>query len=196
MKPEPATPIVLVLGGARSGKSTYAQKLAEAWWSHPLYLAPAETLDAEMSERVRRHQEQRGPRWGCAEEPLDVARIIRDPRPKRDGVLLDCATLWLTNVLLKEGAPAVQRRKQELIDALRNAPTGVIIVSNEVGMGIVPESALGREFRDLQGWLNQDLATIADTVLFIIAGLPMVLKGTLPTFPSHSGSTHHVQHQP
>ena len=79
---------------------------------------------------------------------------------------------------------------------MRNTPTGVIIVSNEVGMGIVPESALGREFRDLQGWLNQDLATIADTVLFIIAGLPLVLKGTLPISPSHAGTTHHVQSKP
>lgn len=172
--------VVLVLGGARSGKSAYAQKLAEAWWSRPLYLAPAETLDEEMVRRVRHHRERRGPRWGCAEEPLDVGGVIRATRPRRDGVLLDCATLWLTNVLLKEGEAAVQRRKQELLESLRTSATGVIIVSNEVGMGIVPESALGREFRDLQGWLNQDLATVADTVLFVAAGLPLVLKGALP----------------
>jgi len=172
--------IVLVLGGARSGKSTYAQRLAEQWWMKPLYLAPAETLDQEMANRVKLHQQQRGARWACVEEPLDVARVICDTAPAHDGVLLDCATLWLTNVLLKEGEPAVRARKQELLAALKTSHTGVIIVSNEVGMGIVPESSLGREFRDLQGWLNQDLATVADIVLFIIAGLPLVLKGTLP----------------
>ena len=172
--------IVLILGGARSGKSTYAQRLAEAWWTRPLYLAPAETLDQEMADRVKLHREQRGAHWGCAEEPLDVARVIRDTIPARDGVLLDCATLWLTNVLLKEGEPAVRARKKELIAALKDSAGDVIIVSNEVGMGIVPEHPLGREFRDLQGWLNQDLAAVADTVLFIIAGLPLALKGTIP----------------
>jgi len=178
--PTPEKQVVLVLGGARSGKSTYAQRLAEVWWARPLYLAPAETLDQEMADRVMAHRLQRGTRWGCAEEPLDVARVILDTTPARDGVLLDCATLWLTNVLLKEGGSAVPSRKQALIQALKNTPTGVIIVSNEVGMGIVPEHPLGREFRDLQGWLNQDLAAIADTVIFIVAGLPMCFKGALP----------------
>ncbi|MEI6789111.1 MAG: bifunctional adenosylcobinamide kinase/adenosylcobinamide-phosphate guanylyltransferase [bacterium] len=175
--------IVLVLGGARSGKSSYAQRLAESRWKHPLYLAPAETLDSEMANRVKLHRQQRGPHWGCVEEPLDVARIIRTSIPKRDGVLLDCATLWLTNVLLKEGEPSVKSRKQDLLAALKESTTDVIIVSNEVGMGIVPESPLGRNFRDLQGWLNQDMAAVADTVLFIVAGLPLVLKGTLPQNP-------------
>ena len=176
----PEIQLVLVLGGARSGKSTYAQKLAEAWWQHPLYLAPAETLDNEMAERVRKHRDQRGPRWGCAEEPLDIARIIRKPTPPHDGVLLDCATLWLTNVLLKEGPAAVKTRQKELLDSLAASPAGVIIVSNEVGMGIVPESALGREFRDLQGWLNQDLARTADIVILVVAGIPLAIKGALP----------------
>ncbi len=173
-------PIVLVLGGARSGKSTYAQKLAERWWPRPLYLAPAETLDDEMVERVKLHQENRGPRWGCVEEPLDVARVIGNPVPDQDGILFDCATLWLTNVLLKEGVAGIETRKLALIDALKTCPTGVIIVSNEVGMGIVPEYPLGRDFRDQQGWLNQELAAIADTVIFVIAGIPMFLKGTIP----------------
>lgn len=172
--------IVLVLGGARSGKSRYAQALAERWWPRPLYLATAETLDAEMADRVKLHQQQRGPRWACAEAPLDIAPILAGAGPARDGILLDCATLWLTNVLLKEGAPAIGPRKQALVEALKTAATGIIIVSNEVGMGLVPEYPLGRDFRDQQGWLNQDLAAIADTVLFVIAGLPMVLKGTLP----------------
>ena len=168
--------IVLVLGGARSGKSTYAQKLAEQEWARPLYLAPAETFDQEMVERVKLHREQRGPKWGCVEEPLDVARVILGTTPPRDGILLDCATIWLTNVLLKEGEAAVKTRRQELLAALQASPCNVIIVSNEGGMGIVPDSALGRTFRDLQGWLNQELAAIADSVYFVIAGLPMKIK--------------------
>ncbi|MEI6562801.1 MAG: bifunctional adenosylcobinamide kinase/adenosylcobinamide-phosphate guanylyltransferase [bacterium] len=171
--------IVLVLGGARSGKSAYAQTLAEQMWKHPLYLATAETLDREMADRVKLHRAQRGLHWGCAEETLDVARLILAPAPPRDGVLLDCATLWLTNVLLKEGEPTVRPRQDELITALKTSPTGVIIVSNEVGMGIVPETPLGRKFRDLQGRLNQDLAIIADSVVFVIAGIPMAIKGRI-----------------
>ncbi len=168
--------ITLILGGARSGKSTHAQKLAEQGWQHPLYLAPAEALDQEMVDRVKLHRAQRGPKWGCIEEPLNVARILLDTTPLRDGILLDCATMWLTNVLLKEGEPAVKSRKQELMAALKASPSEVIIVSNEVGMGIVPDSALGRTFRDLQGWLNQDLAALADRVIFVIAGIPMTIK--------------------
>lgn len=168
--------IVLVLGGTRSGKSAHAQHLAETRWQHPLYLATAETLDPEMVKRVQLHRQQRGAKWGCTEEPLDLARVILATDPPRDGILLDCATLWLTNVLLKEGEPAVQTRKRDLIAALKASPCEVIIVSNEVGMGIVPDSALGRSFRDLQGWLNQELAAIADSVIFVIAGIPLTLK--------------------
>jgi adenosylcobinamide kinase/adenosylcobinamide-phosphate guanylyltransferase len=168
--------ITLILGGARSGKSTQAQQLAEQNWHHPLYLATAEILDPEMAERVKLHRQQRGSKWSCVEEPLDLARVILDATPPRDVIMLDCATLWLTNVLLKEGEPAVKKRTQELIDALTTSPTDVIIVSNEVGMGIVPESALGRTFRDLQGRLNQDLAAVADRVIFVIAGIPMNIK--------------------
>ena len=172
--------IVLVLGGTRSGKSAYAQRLAESWWPHPLYLATAEIHDSEMAERVRKHREQRGARWSCHEEPLDIARTIKGPTPARDGTVVDCVTLWLTNVFLKEGGSAVPVRTKELLAALNASPEGVIIVSNEVGMGIVPESQLGREFRDLQGRLNQELAAAADLVIFVVAGLPLVLKGTLP----------------
>lgn len=182
--------VVLVLGGTRSGKSQYAQRLAEAWWSRPLYLATAEVLDAEMAARVKLHQQQRGNRWACVEEPLDVAGAIARTAPDRDGMLLDCVTIWLTNVLLKEGEAAVQVRKDALLAALGSTQRDVILVSNEVGMGVVPESKLGRQFRDLQGWANQDLAAVADTVVFVVAGLPLFLKGEAPGALHPSPATH------
>ena len=169
--------VVLVLGGARSGKSAFAQRLAEKWWLRPLYLATAEVGDQEMADRIELHRQKRGVRWACVEEPLDVAESLRSDTPPRDGVLLDCATVWLSNVMLKEGQAAVEKRKRQLLQSLAEAAGDVIVVSNEVGMGIVPDSELGRLFRDLQGWLNQDLASAADVVVFVIAGLPMVLKG-------------------
>ncbi len=171
--------ITLVLGGARSGKSSLAQRLAEQRWKAPLYLATAEILDAEMRERVRLHQAKRGGQWACVEAPLDAAGVLERPPAGRDGILVDCLTLWLSNVLLKEGSGSVASRKEQLLQALARCPVEVILVSNEVGMGVVPDSALGREFRDLQGWLNQDVATIAGTVVFVAAGLPLVLKGAL-----------------
>ena len=178
MKTKPT--ITLILGGARSGKSSFAQHLAEQRWKAPLYLATAEILDHEMEDRIRIHKAKRGACWDCLEEPLNIAQAITQPHPGRDGILVDCLTLWLSNVLLKEGIAAIQGRKTELLQTLAAPPKNIILVSNEVGMGIVPDSQLGREFRDLQGWLNQDIATVADTVVFVAAGLPLMLKGTLP----------------
>jgi len=176
--------IALVLGGARSGKSRFASQLAEGTFKKPLYLATAEALDAEMAERIKLHKKARGSRWLCVEEPLEIASVICRPPKACDGILLDCLTLWLTNVLMKEGEKAVKPRMGSLIAALKAAKVPVILVSNEVGMGIVPESKLGRVFRDLAGWLNQDVAAVADTVVFVVAGLPMVLKGNAQLFKS------------
>ena len=172
--------VILVLGGARSGKSRYAQQLAERSWRHPCYLATSEILDDEMADRVRLHRSKRGRRWGCIEEPLEVARAIGRRTKGGDGLLLDCITLWLSNVMLKEGVDAVPLRKAELRKALRATRRPVILVSNEVGMGIVPENALARQFRDQAGWLNQELAEDAGTVVFVAAGIPLVLKGKAP----------------
>ena len=178
--PEGHSPrVTLVLGGARSGKSKYAQELAEHMCKAPLYLATAEVCDREMAARVRHHKASRGLRWACIEESLDVAAVIRKAMPRCDGVLMDCVTLWLTNVMLKEGRRAVPRRTRELIKALRQSRRRVILVANEVGMGIVPATPLGREFRDEAGWLNQALAAAVDTVVLVVAGLPMALKGEL-----------------
>lgn len=173
-------PVILVLGGARSGKSAHAQALAEKLFRHPCYVATAEVQDGEMADRVRRHRRARGRRWGCIEEPLELAGVLRRPPRGCDGLLVDCLTLWLSNVMLQEGARAIPRRKRELIAALRQAPQPVLLVSNEVGLGIVPPHKLGRVFRDEAGWLNQAVAAAATQVVVVIAGLPLALKGTLP----------------
>ena len=171
---------LLILGGARSGKSRLAQDIAARRWRRPAYLATAEILDDEMAERVRLHRRTRARRWHCVEEPLEIAKIIRRGVPGTDGILVDCLTIWLSNVLLKEGRGAFARRRDELVKALRQARQDVILVANEVGLGVVPEHALGRTFRDLAGWLNQAVAKEADAVVFVTAGLPLVLKGRLP----------------
>ncbi len=178
----PRRPVVrlLILGGARSGKSRLAQNIAARRWRRPVYLATAEILDDEMADRVRLHRRTRTRRWRCEEEPLEIARIIRRGIPGTDGLLVDCLTIWLSNVLLKEGPGAFSQRRDELVKALRQARQDVILVANEVGMGVVPEHALGRTFRDLAGWLNQAVAKEVDTVVFVTAGLPLVLKGRLP----------------
>ncbi|MDD5677607.1 MAG: bifunctional adenosylcobinamide kinase/adenosylcobinamide-phosphate guanylyltransferase [Kiritimatiellae bacterium] len=171
---------IFILGGARSGKSRLAQDIAARLWRRPVYLATAEILDDEMAARVRMHRRTRSRHWRCVEEPLEIARIIRRGIPGTDGILVDCLTIWLSNVLLKEGRGAFRRRRDELVVALSQARQDVIMVANEVGMGIVPEYELGRTFRDLAGWLNQAVAKEADTVVFVAAGLPLVLKGSLP----------------
>lgn len=175
---------ILVLGGARSGKSRYALALAEKRWAQPGYIATAEVRDDEMAARVAAHRAQRGGQWRCFEEPLDLTRAMAEAAECCDGILIDCVTLWLSNVLLQEGEPAVEVRKQALMEALRSVQTDVILVSNEVGMGIVPEHRLGRVFRDLAGWLNQDLAALSETVVLVAAGLPVVLKGGFDGEPS------------
>jgi len=174
---------IIILGGARSGKSSFALKLAETRWRRPLYVATAEALDGEMAARIRAHKKARSRRWACAEEPLELAGLINRAGklfPGKDVLLVDCLTLWLNNVIFKEGMRAFQKRKTDLLKAVRASRKSLIMVSNEVGLGIVPENEAGRQFRDLAGWLNQDLAAAADTVVFIAAGLPLVLKGSLP----------------
>lgn len=173
----------LILGGARSGKSSFALRLAESCWRRPLYVATAEALDSEMAARIAAHRKARSRRWACAEEPLELADLIAraDGKfPGRDVLLVDCLTLWLNNILYREGMKAFRRRKAELLRAIRTSRKCLVMVSNEVGLGLVPATPEGRRFRDLAGWLNQDLAAAADTVVFVASGLPLVLKGKLP----------------
>lgn len=166
--------VVLILGGARSGKSRRALALCDTARTH-VFIATAEARDDEMAERIRRHQAERGPRWKAVEEPLELARAI-DAHAAPDGVLLvDCLTLWLSNLMFAERDPETETGP--LLETLAAAPGRIVLVSNEVGLGLVPETPLGRRFRDAQGRLNQAVAAAADRVEFIAAGLPLTLKG-------------------
>lgn len=165
----------LIVGGARSGKSSLAERLTRAAGLPRHYIATAEIWDDEMRARIDRHICDRGDGWVTHEAPRDVAAALG----RADGaVLIDCATLWLTNVML--GGGDVLAETAGLIAAISAHPGPVIVVSNEVGWGIVPDNRLSRDFRDEQGRLNQRLAEAADLVCGVMAGLPMVLKGHLP----------------
>jgi adenosylcobinamide kinase / adenosylcobinamide-phosphate guanylyltransferase len=166
--------ITLVLGGARSGKSSFAQKLAEDATGDLLYIATAQALDAEMTMRIARHRSDRGQRWKTEECPVDLGATIAARHGEGKIILVDCLTLWLSNLMLADHdiAAAVS----ELITTLKNSPGSVILVSNEVGQGIVPDNALARRFRDEAGWLHQSLASIANDVWFVTAGLPQRIK--------------------
>ncbi len=165
---------VLVLGGAASGKSEFAENIVENMGSERLYLASAEARDAEMREKVRVHAARRGKGWRVIEAPLDPSAAMQAPLP----VLFDCATMWLTNHLLAGSDLAAAQ--EALLAAIDACPGPVVTVTNEVGQGIVPEHALSRQFREAQGRLNIALARQADCVVQVIAGLPNVLKGDLP----------------
>lgn len=168
----------LVIGGARSGKSRLAEGLARASGLPRSYIATAEAWDDEMRARIARHIADRGDGWTTFEAPRDLTGALA----AAPGVaLVDCATLWLTNVMLGGGEIAAET--PALLAAIAARPGPVIVVSNEVGWGIVPDNALARDFRDEQGRLNQRLAEAADLVVGVMAGLPMVLKGQLPVLP-------------
>jgi adenosylcobinamide kinase/adenosylcobinamide-phosphate guanylyltransferase len=167
----------LVVGGARSGKSRLAERLVTGTGLRRHYIATAEAWDDEMRARIAAHQQDRGADWITHDAPRDVASVLADVTAA-DVVLLDCATLWLTNLMLAEADLAAETAG--LLAALGTCAAPVVVVSNEVGWGIVPENALARAFRDHQGRLNQQIAAQAGLVLGVMAGLPMVLKGALP----------------
>ena len=169
--------LTLVLGGAASGKSAFAENLVLRADLAPVYIATAQVFDDEMAAKVTRHRDIRSERWTTIEEPLDVAGALGHCGSDQ-AVLIDCATLWLTNVIL--GDRDIAADMADLLDALRNCPAPVVIVSNEVGQGIVPDNALSRSFRNVQGTLNQAIASDAELVVAVMAGLPLALKGTLP----------------
>lgn len=163
----------LILGGARSGKSSYALRLCEPY-EQRVYIATAEAHDDEMAARIAAHRLERDSRWITVEAPLELARAISDVADDAVGVI-DCLTLWLSNLM---GAGRdVDDATNELCDAIATARCTLILVSNEVGLGIVPDNALARDFRDRQGRLNQTVAATVERVDFIAAGLPLRLKG-------------------
>jgi adenosylcobinamide kinase/adenosylcobinamide-phosphate guanylyltransferase len=163
-----------VLGGARSGKSRYAESLVTALPPPWLYVATAEAGDSEMVARIAAHQARRGPRWTTIETPRNVAETLGTHADTP--TLVDCLTLWLSNVMLADAD--VDAEIEQLDEALARAAAPIVLVANEVGFGIVPDSALGRRFRDLQGLLNQRIAARADRVVLVVAGLPLTLKGS------------------
>ena len=166
--------LTLVLGGARSGKSAYAERLIEALPPPWLYVATAQAWDDEMRARIAQHRARRPGGWETREAPRDLAGLLAGTEPGRP-VLVDCLTLWLTNVLLAEADLAAETAA--LAEACARHPGPLVLVSNEVGFGIVPDNALARRFRDEAGRLHQRLAALADRVVLTVAGLPLVVKG-------------------
>lgn len=167
--------VIFVLGGAASGKSAFAETLFSDAQT-PVYIASAQAFDAEMRAKIDRHIARRGSKWRTVEAPLDAAGAI-EALGSADVCLFDCATLWLSNHLLSETDLAAEQAR--LLAAIRSCPARLVVVSNEVGMGVVPDNALARRFREAQGRLNIELATAADTVVHVVAGIPRVLKGAL-----------------
>jgi adenosylcobinamide kinase / adenosylcobinamide-phosphate guanylyltransferase len=167
--------VTLILGGVRSGKSRLAESLAQG---QKHYIATAQAFDEEMRERIAKHKAQRGEGWTTHEELFGLPRKLAELDQAQRFILVDCLTLWLSNLILAERdweGPA-----SALTGMLQRMTATVVLVSNEVGLGIVPETPLGRRFRDAQGALNQRVATVADTVVFVAAGLPLLLKGQMP----------------
>lgn len=167
----------LVLGGAASGKSSFAEQMVVSTGKSRVYFASSQVFDAEMQAKIDRHLAQRGPGWTTIEEPLEPGPAL-SALSARDICLFDCATMWLSNHLLAEGD--LDAAQERLMAAIRHCPAQLVMVSNEVGHGIVPENALARRFREAQGRLNIALAAEADLVVLVVAGLPLALKGQLP----------------
>lgn len=166
-------PVILVIGGARSGKSLRAESKTLAFAGQPIYIATAEARDSEMQERIAKHVARRGSVWSVREAPLDLAQNIAET-DGRGARLVDCLTLWLSNLILAD-----RDWSQEvtlLVEVLARQQGPIVLVSNEVGMGIVPDNVLARVFRDAAGTMNQRVARVADEVEFVVAGLPVKIK--------------------
>lgn len=167
--------IEFFLGGARSGKSRLAEARALASGKDCIYLATGQARDNEMMQRIARHQDDRDARWQTVEEPLALREALLEYCAESRCVLVDCLTLWLSN-WLESDEPGWPEIKHSLLRTLPSLPGDIIVVSNEVGQGVVPMNALARRFVDESGWLHQELATLSDRVHFVVAGIPMTIK--------------------
>ena len=168
----------LILGGARSGKSRLAEKLASDSHLAVTYIATSQPLDGEMNERVAHHRARRPAEWALIEEPLQLARVLRENASAERCLLVDCLTLWLTNLLMLDDPQRLAQEREALLDCLAQLPGEIIFVSNETGLGVVPLGELTRRYVDEAGWLHQALAERCQRVVFTVAGLPMTLKGS------------------
>ena len=170
--------MILITGGCRSGKSRFASDFANQHFSKKLYLATCEALDEEMAQRIEHHKKMRGPEWQTLEEPIKIVEGIRQYEDGVEVILLDCITLWLSNLLTKGNTDLkIMDEINRFVEMIKQTPASLVIVSNEVGMGIVPVDPLGRRFRDLSGMANQRIGQVAETVIFMVSGIPIFLKG-------------------
>ena len=168
--------ITLILGGTRSGKSAYGEMLALKNFSSPIYIFTAQAWDDEMKSRIKTHKKRRaGKNWTDIEAPIKLCAAIKNNAVSNNCILVDCLTLWLTNLMMEEYD--IDTAIDELLGIIRSAPGEIIFISSEVGLGIVPENSMARRFRDLSGKLHQKLAMEAENVLLMVAGIPMVVKG-------------------
>jgi len=167
----------LILGGARSGKSRLAEKLASESALSVIYIATSQPLDGEMNQRVALHRQRRPDTWGLIEEPVELARVLKDNAGQGRCLLVDCLTLWLTNLLMLEDPQRLAQEREALLRGLDELPGQIIFVSNETGLGVVPLGELTRRYVDEAGLLHQALAERCQRVVFTVAGLPMILKG-------------------
>jgi Adenosyl cobinamide kinase/adenosyl cobinamide phosphate guanylyltransferase len=168
--------VSLILGGARSGKSRYAEKLATDSHKEVIYVATATAFDEEMQARITHHRQQRNPEWFSVEEPLHLPEIIHEYSSASRCLLVDCLTLWMNNILFMTPDMSPSHYVDRLVQTCRTTPGELIFVANEVGLGVIPMGKISRQFVDESGRLNQRMAEIADHVTFIAAGLPMTLK--------------------
>lgn len=179
-----AREIVLITGGARSGKSRYAEERALRLGPRRLYLATGEAGDEEMEQRIAEHRKKRGKNWITVEEPLEVGKALAAHQGQLDCAVVDCMTLWVSNLLIQRGEDMVKSAVKDLVDKLLHFDFHLLLVANEVGWGIVPDNALARQFRDLAGWANRQIASAANEVVLMVAGIPMVVKEAIG---SHQG---------
>ena len=166
----------LILGGARSGKSRFAERLAAGSGLAVTYIATSQALDGEMTERIAHHRERRPAHWALVEEPLQLARVLCEQAAANRCLLVDCLTLWLTNLLMLDDAMRLAEERDALLECLDGLPGRILLVSNETGLGVVPLGELTRRYVDEAGWLHQAVAERAQRVSFMVAGLPMTLK--------------------